>query len=213
MQKILNNKISRCQTGLIPILTPLQGCVGCSNDYQCRRGKICENHRCTSKPIKSCPINVWPLPITLCRGGRQKSQCWSPGVRDTDCPNHGLCCYDGCAYTCYGEVPLTSTSSSTTTASTSTSTTTTTRSSSTWAPTTTTTTISTMSTSTSILTRCWDDFQCPMGETCEKEWNMCIKKIPCASMSKACELLITIAGKFDIPEAYISGICPVPCTL
>ena len=219
----------RCQTGLIPILTPLQGCVGCSNDAQCRHGKICENHRCTSKirttfssSINSCPINVWPLPTNFCRGRRQKSQCWSPGVRDTDCPNHGLCCYDGCAYTCYGNMPLTTTSPSTTTATTSTTTTTTTttttRSPLTWypcsTPTTTTTTISTVSGTTSTtLTRCWDNFQCPMGETCEMPWMMCVKKVPCASMSKACEMLINIAGKFDVPEDYISGICPVPCTL
>jgi len=26
--------------------------------------------------------------------------CWSPGQRDTDCPNNGLCCFDGCADTC-----------------------------------------------------------------------------------------------------------------
>jgi hypothetical protein len=28
------------------------------------------------------------------------SNCWSPGQRDTDCPNNGLCCFDGCADTC-----------------------------------------------------------------------------------------------------------------
>merc|ERR1712064_242160 len=33
-----------------------------------------------------------------CKG--QRSTCWSPGVKDTDCPGHGLCCYDGCANTC-----------------------------------------------------------------------------------------------------------------
>ena len=26
--------------------------------------------------------------------------CWSPGQSDTDCPNFGLCCFDGCANTC-----------------------------------------------------------------------------------------------------------------
>jgi len=30
------------------------------------------------------------------------STCWSPGVPDTDCPNNGLCCNDGCANTCLG---------------------------------------------------------------------------------------------------------------
>ena len=28
------------------------------------------------------------------------SNCWSPGQTDTDCPNFGLCCFDGCANTC-----------------------------------------------------------------------------------------------------------------
>ena len=32
------------------------------------------------------------------------STCWSPGQRDTDCPNSGLCCFDGCANTC-GDAP------------------------------------------------------------------------------------------------------------
>jgi len=31
------------------------------------------------------------------------STCWSPGQPDGDCPNFGLCCFDGCANTC-GEV-------------------------------------------------------------------------------------------------------------
>merc|ERR1712106_1263659 len=31
------------------------------------------------------------------------SNCWSPGQRDADCPNYGLCCFDGCADTCVGE--------------------------------------------------------------------------------------------------------------
>ena len=27
-------------------------------------------------------------------------QCWSPGVPDADCPDHGLCCFDGCSNIC-----------------------------------------------------------------------------------------------------------------
>ena len=46
---------------------------------------------------QGCP-NVQPLPRSNCAG--RKSVCWSPGVRDTDCPGHGLCCYDGCVNTC-----------------------------------------------------------------------------------------------------------------
>ena len=44
-----------------------------------------------------CPP-VSPRSPAQCRG--QRSNCWSPGVRDLDCPASGLCCYDGCANTC-----------------------------------------------------------------------------------------------------------------
>ena len=46
---------------------------------------------------------VRPRAPSECRG--QRSNCWSPGVRDTDCPGHGLCCYDGCANTCVVSQP------------------------------------------------------------------------------------------------------------
>ncbi len=35
-----------------------------------------------------------------------KANCWSPGVRDTDCPAHGLCCFDGCVATCLDSTPV-----------------------------------------------------------------------------------------------------------
>jgi hypothetical protein len=38
-----------------------------------------------------------------CEG--RSSNCWSPGQRDTDCPNSGLCCFDGCANTCVDAPP------------------------------------------------------------------------------------------------------------
>ena len=51
-----------------------------------------------------CPP-VSPRSPAQCRG--QRSNCWSPGVRDLDCPASGLCCYDGCANTCVARsVPL-----------------------------------------------------------------------------------------------------------
>ena len=37
--------------------------------------------------------------------GGQSSTCWSPGVRDTDCPSHGLCCFNGCVNMCQGPPP------------------------------------------------------------------------------------------------------------
>merc|ERR1712090_120744 len=42
-----------------------------------------------------CPA---PGAGTNCDGA--VSNCWSPGQRDTDCPNNGLCCFDGCADLC-----------------------------------------------------------------------------------------------------------------
>jgi len=47
---------------------------------------------------QGCP-NTAPLPRASCIG--RVSTCWSPGVRDTDCPGHGLCCFDGCINICF----------------------------------------------------------------------------------------------------------------
>ena len=47
----------------------------------------------------SCPA-VSPAPPGSCEGS--VSTCWSPGQPDGDCPNFGLCCFDGCANTCPG---------------------------------------------------------------------------------------------------------------
>ena len=47
----------------------------------------------------SCPA-VSPAPPGACEGA--VSTCWSPGQPDGDCPNFGLCCFDGCANTCPG---------------------------------------------------------------------------------------------------------------
>merc|ERR1711936_744491 len=48
-----------------------------------------------------CPVlNTLP-PLTECEG--RKSNCWSPGVRDLDCLDSALCCFDGCANVCLGK--------------------------------------------------------------------------------------------------------------
>merc|ERR1712012_81971 len=36
-----------------------------------------------------------------CEG--RKSNCWSPGVKDLDCLDSALCCFDGCANVCLGK--------------------------------------------------------------------------------------------------------------
>jgi len=51
--------------------------------------------------VGTCPA-AEPLSPTECEGA--VSTCWSPGQRDTDCPDNGLCCFDGCANTC-GDQP------------------------------------------------------------------------------------------------------------
>ncbi len=44
-----------------------------------------------------CP-NAQALSDSQCQG--VFSNCWSPGQSDVDCPNFGLCCFDGCANRC-----------------------------------------------------------------------------------------------------------------
>ena len=50
--------------------------------------------------------NVCPLvPLRspdVCDG--RVSECWSPGDPDRDCPNDGLCCFDGCANVCASDL-------------------------------------------------------------------------------------------------------------
>ena len=48
-----------------------------------------------------CPV-VNDLTDAECAGA--VSNCWSPGQLDTDCPNYGLCCFDGCANTCVDDI-------------------------------------------------------------------------------------------------------------
>merc|ERR1712012_1103950 len=49
----------------------------------------------------SCPVLNRLPPLTECEG--RKSNCWSPGVRDLDCLDSALCCFDGCANVCLGK--------------------------------------------------------------------------------------------------------------
>merc|ERR1712012_806830 len=49
----------------------------------------------------SCPVLKTLPPLTECEG--RKSNCWSPGVRDLDCLDSALCCFDGCANVCLGK--------------------------------------------------------------------------------------------------------------
>jgi len=52
-------------------------------------------------PTNTCPVlNTLP-PLAVCRG--RTSNCWSPGVRDLDCLDSALCCFDGCANVCQGK--------------------------------------------------------------------------------------------------------------
>jgi len=44
-----------------------------------------------------CPLRTLKDAVT-CKD--QHSECWSPGEGDVDCPNNGLCCFDGCVNKC-----------------------------------------------------------------------------------------------------------------
>merc|ERR1712078_456921 len=60
----------------------------------------------SSSPSSSstCP-SLGPLPpISACAG--RESNCWSVGVRDLDCLDSALCCFDGCANVCLGRGPI-----------------------------------------------------------------------------------------------------------
>jgi len=59
---------------------------------------VCNGRNFIEDP--KCPPAL-PKNPRACKG--QRSTCWSPGVKDTDCPGHGLCCYDGCANTCFAD--------------------------------------------------------------------------------------------------------------
>jgi len=52
---------------------------------------------------QSCPVLTTLPPLDQCTG--RQSDCWSPGVRDLDCLNSSLCCFDGCANRCQGAGP------------------------------------------------------------------------------------------------------------
>jgi len=52
--------------------------------------------------LDACPV-VASLPISQCAG--QENSCWAIGQPDVDCPNYGLCCFNGCANVCSAEGP------------------------------------------------------------------------------------------------------------
>lgn len=50
-----------------------------------------------SNAQESCPV------VFLkdgCSSQEQHSVCWSPGEPDVDCPNNGICCFNGCSNQC-----------------------------------------------------------------------------------------------------------------
>lgn len=74
--------------------------VDCSSSlslYGLAEGAFGTSGAGTPGDVGSCPA-PFPLSPDECEGA--VSTCWSPGQRDTDCPNYGLCCFDGCADTC-----------------------------------------------------------------------------------------------------------------
>merc|ERR1719369_1124297 len=59
---------------------------------------------CSGQPWKgqACPVvyeKGW------CSPEESKSVCWSPGEPDYDCPDNGICCFDGCSNQCGTPTP------------------------------------------------------------------------------------------------------------
>jgi len=86
----------------------------CSNlgqqDLDCPDAALC----CFDGCVNTCNTRVFEVPRVSLTGDtcpvvETKTEaecegtvatCWSRGVPDVDCPNFGLCCYDGCVNTC-----------------------------------------------------------------------------------------------------------------
>ena len=66
---------------------------GCANTCQ----KHVYNPRVSSDHGDTCPV-VESKTEEECSGA--VATCWSRGVPDVDCPDFGLCCFDGCVNTC-----------------------------------------------------------------------------------------------------------------
>ena len=90
-----------------PLLTDDIKNLTCTRLYYDDRSQVIQN-RLGASPLRlqigrnadpTCP-NVPQKSDWECSG--QSSTCWSPGVRDTDCPSHGLCCFNGCVNICQG---------------------------------------------------------------------------------------------------------------
>merc|ERR1719445_849057 len=62
-------------------------------------GQLVRIHK--RQPESTCPpMSVKPSSMCV----NTTDTCWSVGQQDTDCPNYGLCCFDGCANTCQKHV-------------------------------------------------------------------------------------------------------------
>ena len=55
-----------------------------------------------SLSLSQCP-EVEAKPSQMCVN--KTSSCWSQGQPDVDCPDFGLCCYDGCVASCLRSPP------------------------------------------------------------------------------------------------------------
>ena len=72
-------------------------CTLATTHYQKNEGLFAQSTGGGEGGGGSCP-SVSPLPPASCEGS--VDTCWSPGQPDGDCPNFGLCCFDGCSNTC-----------------------------------------------------------------------------------------------------------------
>jgi len=83
-------------------------------DIDCPGAGLCCFDGCVNTCKESPPADIRDIrsggqqcPVVEQRTGAECSNatanCWSRGVPDVDCPEYGLCCFDGCVNTCYEE--------------------------------------------------------------------------------------------------------------
>lgn len=83
-------------------------------DIDCPGAGLCCFDGCVNTCKESPPADIrdtrsggQQCPVVEQRTGAECSNatanCWSRGVPDVDCPEYGLCCFDGCVNTCFEE--------------------------------------------------------------------------------------------------------------
>jgi len=86
----------------LPATTSQQGAVSSPTSQFSPSNTVSQQFPPTTQT--TCPVLSSLPPLEEC--ARTVSNCWSVGVRDVDCLDSALCCFDGCANRCQGRGPI-----------------------------------------------------------------------------------------------------------